>query len=609
MSKRISLTSFSNVPTDLVRLDEISTKTKLDFVLRKIQIADVEFTTIDVKLHMKFKEDDIYKDDEIRTLIPRGLCYIFANNSWVYTLYGHPKFGDIGEFLPEKITMTDVNLLTKVYRRKENGECAHWGAFIYNECVYEVYGSKNVHIVVRSTHWEKDLSLYTEQRYSFAIKMANLINVYNKTLALEYLISSKNSLCGEGCFMDSQHFVKYQESTMFFFAVTGKREHVMDSIVKISPIEIDGFFSSLGLVNVSETIICDKSNGTDVRKIEEHFETMLNSEGAVVSCVDENGKVVYMYKHKNYDYVYQRALREQMKQYASTTKILERFARMHIVHSNHNALLERFLKFNAWFRQATFTNQEKENFFENWVTMIERFDKLTLDEQNEWLRLHNESEKMQNVLNVIMMVGIPGSGKSFVARSIDHILTMNGKKCVHLEQDMFNGSSQLYHKTIAKTIEQPDIDYLILAKANHNKTVRNATYTILSKCTRPIIKTFVIMTTNDENMHDTLELCVKRILNRGFAHATLFGKKESELRGILMGVFIKDWQTLTETELCNNVIKLEINQEKQHVVRSFCNQAINFGMNDFSVTDEKLFYVFNQIMEQDKKMAEKNKKK
>lgn len=613
MPKQIDLISYTNIPTDLVRLEQLSTTKKIDFVIRKIQIGTIEFALIDIKLPAWTQEDIMYKDDEIRALIPRGLCYIFANNVWIYTLYGHPKFGDIGDYLSKGTTMEDINrTTTKVFRRKENGECAHWGAFVLADTVYEVYGSKNVHMVVRSELWKEDLELYVDQRYTFAQKMARLINTYNKTATINYLVASKNTLCGEGCFTDSQHFVKYASSTMFFFAVTGKRESTNDSIVKISPLEIDQFISSLGLTPVLETIIVNKTNQ---KNIEEYFELMDNSEGAVISCVDNMGFTVYMYKHKNYDYVYQRALREQMKQSASIAKISDRFERMHIHHPNHDVLLEKFLKFNAWFRQGGLTNIEKETFFENWVNMVERFNLLTLEEQCEYEKQQIQSEQKNGFLNVIMLMAIPGSGKSFVAKTLTHILKTNGKSSVHLEQDMFKGSNPAYQKAIAKSIEDPKIDYIILAKANHSKQVRDATYNTLNKCSRIVNKIFVQLgvysddnSTNNIDMAATANLCVQRIKIRGFAHTTLFGKTDSEIRSLLTNVFIGGWQDLTEEESKNPIIKLEINQSKQNVIKSFCTQAVNLKMDVFVTTDADLFNIFQKIAIDDEKMVKKNKK-
>ncbi len=117
------------------------------------------------------------------------------------------------------------------------------------------------------------------------------------------------------------------------------------------------------------------------------------------------------------------------------------------------------------------------------------------------------------------------------------------------------------------------------------------------------------MSTNNENMRDTVELCVERVMSRGFSHTSLFGKKDSEIRGILLSVFVKDWETLTEAELRCNVIRLEINQKKQDVVKSVCTQASVFGMNYFSVTDKCMQDIFQRIAIEDSKMAEKNTKK
>lgn len=592
MPKTLELSVYTNVPTDLVRLVKLvnTTRLKLDFVVREITIGDIIFTTIDVKLPQWTKEEIVYGNDEIRTLVPRGLCFIMANNVHIYTLYGHPKFGDIkdghAEFLPAGMTMEILNsTTTRVFRRKENGECAHWGAFSFNGQIYEVIGSKNVHMVLRTNQFEQDLALYSDQRYSFAIKMAKLIKSYDGSIALPYLISTGFVLCGEGCFLDSQHFVKYNCDTMFFFGVSGRRVTTSDSIVKISPYEIDDFVKSLGLMPVVETII---SNNESQKNIEHHFESIENSEGAVVSCVDQNYSVVYMYKHKNHWYIAQRALREQMKKMASTTTILARFARLHIELDNKEAILDRFLKFNAWYRQGI-TKTEQTTFFENWVDMNERFNLLTPEQQNQYFQTHIKEEIAKGTLYVVYMIGLQGSGKSECAEMMVKILASNKIKAVHLEQDQFasneKGAKNLYQEAIEKTMNDPTVIALFLAKGNHTIDIRQETHFTLSKCTRNVEKTFVVMT-KDGNHRNGINLCIQRIINRK-GHASLFADNAVSA----VNAFATSWQGLTEEEIstaANNIIDLEIDQPKNEMIKSLCAGLTSFNPEWIKVTDENL---------------------
>ena len=615
MSKIELFESFTDFPSDFAQIIGLVDQKKAELVTRHFKFGSIGFVTVDVKLP-RFEEDDLYKDSNIRLLIPRGLCYIFADKRWVYTLYGHPKFGNPGDFCNVDIANT-----TKVFRSKENGECAHWGAFVLSDQMYEVYGSKNVHMVVRSDQVAEDLAVhYGETRYSYANKMAKLINlsVPDKTHVLEYLTSTGNVLCGEGCFVDSQHLVHYDSNRMYFFAVTGKRSIITDSLVRVAPTEIDNFIRSLGLNPVLESI-------TTITKEEEiiastHFENKDNSEGAVVSCVNSANETIYIYKHKNFDYIFKRALREQMRKYAPTQKILKRFADLHITHPNLSEMRIWALEFNAFYRQ-TLTDVERSTFFENWVSYNAIFSAIPAGERLAALLQHDEYEKGKKPVDVIMFVAMPGSGKSFMAKVLKGILEEKGKVVMHLEQDMYidrgKGAAKAYDKAIETAIKDESLDYLILTKSNHNHIVRNKTYDILGKSSRNVNKTYVVMSVNDGDMRKTAEVCVKRVLGRGIAHTSLIDKSEGKIkpmsedtiRSILFGTFVQQWEPLDENELTYNVINLEIDQSKEEVLKSFCVQSDVLGVGDFKIDNSALAILFNQIKQEDLALEKKNTKK
>lgn len=609
MNKLDIILSLNNIPEDLIKVIDYVKDKKAEIVTREILIDTIKFLTIDVKLP-RFKEDILYEDIEIRTLIPRGLCFIFANGDYVHTLYGHPKFGNEGDYL-NNINNIVINNCKKVFRSKENGECAHWGAFVYSDEIYEIYGSKNVHLVVRSSNVDDDLKLYTDVRYEFALKMAMLINKYPKTLAVEYLVQTKNTLCGEGCFCDSQHLVKYDDTRMYFFAVTNKRSNSSDPITVVSPLHIDNLIMQFGLDKVAETIYTESID--QVKSAENYFETKENSEGAVVNCIDSNSNTIYVYKHKNFDYIFKRALREQMRKFATTQKILKRFSQLHIAHPNYNQMVDWAIKFNAYYRQGC-DNTTRETFFNNWITQTQLFDQIDENTKIEWVNIHNTYEKAYGTLEIIMLVGMPGSGKSFIARSIKKILEHKNKKVVHLEQDMFyhlgpKNASKHYEKAIENAIKDDNLEYLILAKSNHNDVVRKKTYETLSKCKRNINRTYVLLSTNDQNLIETANLCIERVLNRGNAHASLYGKTREEIESIIFGVFVNQWKKLDENELTYDVINLEINQSKLDVLNSFRTQAETLGLGNFLITDSDIFNIFESIKLEDENMIKlKNNK-
>lgn len=605
MNKIPNYRDLTDIPDDLINIQSLVKEHNAQFVSREHIIAGNKILTIDVKLP-RYREDKLYNDNNIRSLVPRGLCYVFVNNKYVHTLCGHPKFGNFGDY-----QSCDISGAKRVFRRKENGECTHWTAFKYNEEIYEVYGSKNVHLVTRLEHFEEDIKLYNDVRYTYAVKMAQAINRLYTKKCIEYMLDTGYTFCGEACFPDSQHIVDYKDVQILFFAITGKRT-ITDSIVKVNPIDVDKLFSSYGLRNVAETIVPEE---IELSSVEKYFETQDNSEGAVVSCLDDKNNVIYVYKHKNYNYIFIRALREQMRKNSSTINIMKRMNRLHIEHPSFDAMIKWGLKFNAWYRMMD--NKEKIGFFEQFVTNMNRFNALDDETTNNILTKYNEIEKTTKTLNVIMFVAIPGSGKSFLARSLKAILENlevdDKMKITHLEQDMFshkgNKAGKAYDKAIKKEMNDSDITHLILTKSNHCQNVRNKTYDILDNSNKNIVRTYVVMTADDGNMEKTFNICVNRIVERGFAHESLYGKNKTEIESILKDIFIKQWLPLTEDEMSYNIVDIDIGDDKKTIIKSCIEQLQRHEIIPlFEVTDKMIDNAIQIVNKDDEKIAKKNVK-
>jgi adenylate kinase family enzyme len=596
----------TNIPTDMLQIALLAENKNAVFVSREFTIGENKILTIDAKLP-RYKEDELYYDANIRLLVPRGLCYIFVNDQHVHTLYGHPKFGNYGDYTSGTHDMESILSCARVFRRKENGECAHWSAFKHNEIIYEVYGSKNVHIVIRFGKFSEDIELYKDERYMFATKMAKEINRLYGKKSIEYFLDTGYTFCAEACFPDSQHIVNYGNVEILFFAVTGKRDNLADSIVKVSPLIVDELFRSYDIKSVTETIIIeDKSK---LAETEKYFETQDNSEGAVVSCVDEKYNVIYVYKHKNYNYIFIRALREQMRKNSPTTRIIRRFEDLHIKHPSYDVMVNWALHFNAWYR--TLNEKDKIGFFDQFVTNMNKFNLLIDVVKEEILMNFNKIEKDIGTLYVIIFVAIPGSGKSFLARALKTILETYGQKVVHLEQDMFfskgKNAGKEYDNAIKKSMNESDINYLILTKSNHSTAVRNKTYEILSKCNKNTERTYVVMTADEGDMKKTFEICTRRILERGFAHASLFGKNESELKSILGGIFIKQWQPLTDDEMSYNIVNIDIEDDKYTIIKSCIEQLQKHEIvQKFELTDKLVETSINRVVDDDMRLVKNN---
>ena len=595
-----NLDKLTGLPSDLVQIKLLVDNKQAEFVSRTFEIDGLSCQTIDCKLP-RFKEDALYNDPTIRMLIPRGCCYIFINNKFVHAVYGHSKFGNYGDYLPKGSLDDDC---IKVFKRKENGECCHLSFFEHNKIIYSVIGSKNVHIVVRLSEYEEYIRLYVDQRYLFATKIAQeLFSKPFSDILIKYVLETKYTLCGELCSLDSQHLVQYSTSNIYWFAMTTRRTKITDPIVPIHPIAVDDLIKSFGLLCVTESII--SGDKKEFEHIENHFETQENSEGAVVSCISrQTSEVLYVYKHKNFDYVFERSLREQMKKKSSELQILNRFNNLHIKHPNITNLTQWALKFNAYYRLLT--DEEQHNFFSLWVTHKNTFNSLSVDQQNRLLELFRiQNEKVEKV-DVYMFVALPGSGKSFLSNALKELIMLNtSKKVIRLEQDMFS-NKKAYHNAIKKALTN-DIDILILSKSNHSVDVRNATYEVLQSSEKTVNITYIKLLC-ENNLEKTSELCIARIICRSLAHTTLFGLTEAQIRHIIQNVFVKQYEDLTSVEQDNPTIIVDINGSKNQIIMSCVEQLKILNIIDLNYTDETIANIIGKISAEDEELIMKNRK-
>lgn len=609
------LANLIDIPADLLQIAGFS-DVQLTVAITTLFPGTV-VTTIDAKLRA-FKEDRLYANEILHTLIPRGCCFVFINNKFVHALYGHPKFGNINDYLhgdPE-------NYEKLVFRRKENGECSHWSGFQHEGIMYEMFGSKNVHFVVRVDNFEQDIKLYVKERYQYATKMARNLKAMitseeHHQNILNYFVTTRNTFCAECCFTDSQHLVKYDNTTALFFAVTGQRTSAFDSLVKVPIDEVDALFKSFDLPIVAETAIVDKNDQESVKLTCEHFESQNNSEGAVVYRVSLDGVARFAWKHKNYDYIFRRALREKMRSKSLSSAIVKRMESLHIKHPRYEEMLERGLRFNAWYRSLN--EEQQKRFFDQFVSREEEYALIDTTLIERIYQIHVEREKTLNTIHIIMFVAIPGSSKSTCGKALLYILESLGIKAIHLEQDMFfdkgRGASACYEKAIAQAMLVPDMQYIILTKSNHCQNVRNTTYNTLenaykgAKILKHVNITYVTITAGGD-MEATKEICLNRIMNRGFSHASLYGMSRSRINEILTGTFISQYQPLTSEERANTVIELEIEDDRLTNVSNFISQLQFFDIiPSFEVTQEMLLTAFGKISHEDAELAKASKAK
>jgi tRNA uridine 5-carbamoylmethylation protein Kti12 len=574
------------------KIQQLRSEKKVKVIENTVNINGTIFKIKDIKLNCYCPlEDKIFKNNEIRKLIPRGLCFVFHENSIIHVLCGHPKFGYDGEYHEDN---KKGIISKKIFLEKENGEAGHVSGFIFNFQKYLIFGSKNVHIVIREDEPYDDILLYSSDRFKFATLIANAaIKLHYSSFSriIDYCFQTKFTLCFEACFLSSEHLVKYSEDVFYFFAITGIRSET-DGITKLSPYEAFEIFISMELkpvrnMRISNTIEFQKEHET-------YFENCENSEGAVVVCMDENNIVVYVYKHKNNNYIIWRAVREQLKNRASIEKLMIRFVDFHVPVSEK--IMKEIIQFANYF--YSLSEDIKNDFFSKYVTYRNIFKSSYFDESIETIVDLEISKK-----TTIILVGFPGSGKSTIARFLSFILSHNGKQNIkYLEQDMFSHkgkrkllpkeSSKLYHAALKDSFENHDINIIISSKSNHSLSVREKLYEQIGNSKR-----FYIVL----NTEDILSTCTNRIMLRGEFHTTLKGKSEKEIENILTNVFIKHSDPLSIDELNFPHINIDINESLEKIIQDILGKLFEDSIIPEFEFSRELFLNAMEFVDEDNK--------
>ncbi len=490
-------------------LEKFVEKNIFKSVTKKITINEINFTTKDYTFKKSIDEDKLYSNNEYRLYLPRGCSLIFVDDILVHILYGHPKFGYEGDYTENK------KFVKRYYSRKENGQCGHISGFSINNVDYLIIGSKNVHLIVRKNNIEEDLLLYKDPRYIVASNITNLLNKkYSQCIneMFDFIKNNNVTFCCEAIFIHDQHIVDYYGlEELRFFAITKIRNDYDSSITWCNPEEAYNIFNILGL-NTVEELIC-ANNEEEWKDLSLKIRSDNNSEGGVISYVNEENKVVYVCKYKNDTYTFMRAVREQMRNNASNNKIIVRINNLHFEHAEKEKLTRRALQFNAYY--TLLEPDQKTNFFSEWNNWTNKFDQLNDEEKDNLLVLYDNINKETNQLNVIMLVGIQGSGKSTIARLMKYMIESNNDT-VHLEQDMFKGNLKLYNSEIKKAVQNHNIKYLILAKMNHTEQIRKNTMNTIEECGRNVNYMYLVLDQMD------IDFYISRIKNRGKSHKSLF---------------------------------------------------------------------------------------
>eukprot|EP00301_Raphidiophrys_heterophryoidea_P025381 c8504_g1_i1.p1 GENE.c8504_g1_i1~~c8504_g1_i1.p1 ORF type:complete len:691 (+),score=162.47 c8504_g1_i1:106-2073(+) len=603
-------------------------------VTRKTQVlGNVKIDIVDSKPDTHGPDDQLYEKSFAKPPSKynvwegqaRGQTEVRINDRHVMLLMGLRKFGY--EEDPYRTHMSPhEEIVSETYTRKENGECFHLAGFEWNNQFYYVGGSKNVHGVVRGgSSMPNDIALYNDTRYEFFRELMtqwsaieNRISPLQRKLLRRYLATTGQTFGGESCTLEHQHLVEYKSDQLFFFSASSPA-HSRFGLTALLPDHARDLFITFGIGHIQDqfTVGINDEAHTNIRN---KFRLENNSEGAVVYVVSRNSisnrlRVCRVYKYKNEDYVFRRAIREQMRSRADSAKVRARIRRLHFRHTRHEAMLQAGLQFNAWCRMRESRGDFKwEWLFSHWVSVERDFEHVTAADRAQALYQFDKqaavcpadvgvvSNKLASSQLHLFAMGPPGTGKSTVWRVLERMF--EGWRRVN--QDDFGGKAGPYHAEIKRLSSNSSVKAILLDKCNHNTHIRSNACEALASQGKLVYVMFLHPDdASNEAPSKTVSLAHKRIYGRGMAHLTLF--PDVKLGGILSG-FAESWEGLTgrEKQSAAAVIRVDITLPLPGVV-----QTVLDGLRDQNLlpppsTDEEsqIESAIQAVLNQEQELAE-----
>lgn len=497
-------------------------------VTDKVTVGGVEFTFKDRSIGGI--DDAVYESDRaVWEAVPRGDCLISVGDAVAAHVVGLRKFGYVGSPYGRRSEVQSV-----IHVDKENGECAHIAAFSHDGVDYWVAGSKHVHLTWRVGHFDSDITAYTAQRYTTALKVAA---VWNRMLgsagvdgAWFFMMLSGTCMtaCAEAILADSEHIVEYAEGekdTLKFFALAEPKSSV-PSLCSTTELART-LFERCGLPTARFSTKLALGSPEYAAALDA-IARRTNSEGVVAYGLDSLGLVVCMWKEKSYPYVMERVVREA---------VIGDRTLAQIKHRVRSRLDEQAADVRAYFAEWEATRFPWLLTFAAWLRLtrvIPVRDKWAV--QSRWLTLQREFRAASaaivaeadavvaaaeaSAVKVIVLVGLPGSGKSTLARGLVKLLSDAGATPRWLNQDEADSNRQRYIGAIKGVMADPTVTHIILDKSNLDAGNRKD-YTDLG-----LDPTLTIVFEHPDGLEATKAVCAQRFLARGAAHRSLRSEGE-----------------------------------------------------------------------------------
>lgn len=503
------------------KVTKVTKEYRLPSVNSTIQVVDFSATP-----------DDPFYAKTKSLLLRRGTAAIYSKDGTLLTLLtllcGSPKFGYEEDQLTLAPDYSSLKLEETVFTTKENGEAGHLTYVQLNGAWLAVVGSKNVHIVLAcGAATSADLAFYeglNEMRLTQAIANARLLMehcsfVFSNVKMMDYLYKTNQTIVFEAIF--NNHLVHYDKHTVRAFAITQPQiESVDRQGLCRPPRSAFKLLRSWGF----ETPECHAAltsghrYAESVQRLKRSYSNMKNSEGAVVyevyiNTVTKEKIVAKIYKHKNNEYIVQRAAREQIANGASIDGWERRMRTLHIIDEpNIRQRVRYLLAFYVWYKIHILKDSSKKyDPRSDFMTLLNKFDAVVasdadgdaiVDKLVERAREVLASDKAKNdKVLAIMFVGMQGSGKSSLRLALLGMLA----KATYANQDELGGNRKAF---INKLDGVKKANVIIVDKCNHLARLRDDVYERFSRV-------LIVEITS------TKELCLRRIRSRGMSHQTL----------------------------------------------------------------------------------------
>ena len=520
-------------------------------VVDTVRIGDVELVLSDRSV--RGLDDPVYESDRsVWEAVPRGDTTISIGGTVVHHVVGLRKFGYAGAPYGRSGDVSKVITITK-----ENGECAHISAFTAGGIQYWVAGSKHVHLVWRVGHYDTDITGYTAQRYTTALKVARLWHAMtlrgdvDAVWFFTLLDGMRATACAEAILADSEHIVEYADDakdTLKFYAIAEPKDSALS--LCCAPSVSYTIFTRCGL----PTAVCSAEFALGSAEYTAELDRVArlpNSEGVVVYGLDSYGHVVCMWKEKSYPYVMERVVREAAIHGRTLPEIRERVARR--LREQESAVCAYFtewestrfpwlLEFVGWLRATgVLPVRDAWTVQSRWLTLQRTFRGLGAEERAAALASPVAGEAGKTV---VVFVGLPCSGKSTLARGLLRLLSNAGHTARWLNQDEAECNRQRYLNAVKAVAADPAVTHILLDKANLDPANRKD-YTDLG-----LIPTHTVVLLHPDGAAATKAVCAERFAGRGEGHRSLRSAGASAVSAAkflgICGTMLEKWKDVED---------------------------------------------------------------